>query len=65
MPADFRNWFTGRYRWAMALTLPLAAIVLLLFIYRVTAPKTTQTTAPSGGTIPEGDVLRVGALPVT
>jgi hypothetical protein len=49
----------------MALILPLAAIVLLVFLYRVTAPRTAQTTAPSGATIPEGDVLRVGALPVT
>jgi hypothetical protein len=65
MPTESRTWFTGRYRWAMALSLPLAAIVLLVFIYRVTAPKTTQTTAESGGRIPEGDVLRVGALPVT
>jgi small-conductance mechanosensitive channel len=65
MPTESRNWFTGRYRWAMALSLPLAAIVLLVFIYRVTAPKTAQTTAPSGATVPEGDVLRVGALPVT
>ena len=65
MPTDSRNWLTGRYRWAMALALPLAAIVLLVFIYRVTAPKTVQTSAPSGAAIPEGDVLRVGALPVT
>ena len=65
MPTDSRNSFSGRYRWALALALPLAAIVLLLFLYRVTAPKTVQTTAPSGGTIVEGDVLRVGALPVT
>ena len=65
MPTESRNWLTGRYRWAMALILPLAAIVLLVFIYRVTAPRTAQTTAPSGGTIPEADVLRVGALPVT
>jgi hypothetical protein len=49
----------------MALAIPLAAIVLLVFLYRVTAPRTTQTTAESGGRIPEGDVLRVGALPVT
>jgi hypothetical protein len=65
MPPDLRNSVSGRYRWALALALPLAAIVLLVFLYRVTAPKTTQTTAPSGSAIPEGDVLRVGALPVT
>ena len=65
MPIESRSWLTGRYRWAMALALPLAAIILLVFIYRVTAPKTAQTTAPSGSAIPEGDVLRVGALPVT
>ena len=65
MATESRNWFAGRYRWAMALSLPLAAIVLLVFIYRVTAPKSEQTTAASGATIPEGDVLRVGALPVT
>jgi hypothetical protein len=65
MPTEYRNWFTGRNRWAMALAIPLAAIVLLVFLYRVTAPRTTQTTAESGGRIPEGDVLRVGALPVT
>jgi hypothetical protein len=65
MPTDSRNSFSGRYRWAFLLALPLAAIVLLVFLYRVTAPKTAQTTAPSGATIPEGDVLRVGALPVT
>ena len=65
MPTDSRDSFSGRYRWALALALPLAAIVLLVFLYRVTTPKTVQTTAPSGASIPEGDVLRVGALPVT
>ena len=65
MATESRNWFTGRYRWAMALSLPLAAIVLLVFLYRVTAPKPTQTTTESGGRIAEGDILRVGALPVT
>ena len=65
MPTEPRNSFTGRYRWAMALIVPLAAIVLLVLLYRVTAPKTAQTTTPGGAAIPEGDVLRVGALPVT
>lgn len=63
MPIESRNGFTDRYRWAIALSTALAAVVLLVFVYRLTAP-TPQTTV-SGDQIPEGDVLRVGALPVT
>lgn len=64
MPIESRNGFTDRYRWAIALSTALAAVVLLVFVYRLTAP-TPQRTTSSGDQIPEGDVLRVGALPVT
>lgn len=54
----------ARYRWAAALSAAMAAVVLLVLVYRLTAP-TPQATTGSGDQIPDGDVLRVGALPVT
>lgn len=65
MSTESRNGFTARYRWAIALSAALAAVVLLVLVYRLTAPKTAQTTTPSGERIPEREVLQVGALPVT
>ena len=64
MTTESRNGFTSRYSWAIALSTALAAVVLLVFVYRLTAP-TPQTITGSGDRIPESDVLRVGALPVT
>lgn len=64
MSTESRKEFTARYSWAIALSTALAAVVLLVLVYRLTAP-TPQRTTSSGEQIPEGDVLRVGALPVT
>lgn len=63
MSTESRKEFTARYSWAIALSTALAAVVLLVLVYRLTAPTPQRTT--SGDQIPEGDVLRVGALPVT
>lgn len=54
-----------RYRWAIALAAPVAAVVLLVLVYRLSAPPAVQTTTSSGDRIAESEVLRVGALPVT
>lgn len=64
MTTESRNGFASRYSWAIALSTALAAVVLLVLIYRLTAP-TPRTITGSGDRIPESDVLRVGALPVT
>lgn len=64
MATESRNGFTDRYRWAIALSAAMAVVVLLVLVYRLTAP-TPQATSAGGAQIPEGDVLRVGALPVT
>lgn len=65
MAAESRSRVAARYRWAIALAAPLVAVMLLVLVYRATEPRTAQTMAPDGESIPEGDVLRVGALPVT
>lgn len=65
MATESRNRVTARYGWAIALAAALAAVMLLVLVYRATEPKTAQTVAPNGESIPESDVLRVGALPVT
>ncbi len=62
---EFRNLFNRRFRWAIALGLPVAAIALLVLIYSATAPRSAQTTARGGERTSESDVLQVGALPVT
>lgn len=43
----------------------VAAVVLAVLAYKLTAPRSTQTTATSGAPLPENALLRVGALPVT
>ena len=62
MPTEYRNGFTARYRWPIALAAALATVIMLVLAYRLTEP--TMTTLGGEG-IPESDVLRVGALPVT
>jgi len=65
MPTESSNGFTTRHRLAIALGATLAAVLLLVLVYRLTTPKTAQTTSASGAQISEKDVLQVGALPVT
>jgi hypothetical protein len=57
--------FAARHRWAVGLFSTVATVVLLVVVYRVTAPKTSQTGFAPGQRSPDGDVLKVGALPVT
>ena len=57
--------FAARHRWAVGLVSTVATVVLLILVYRVTAPKTSQTDFAPGQRNPDGDVLKVGALPVT
>ena len=64
MTADSSNGFVTRHRGVIALGAALTAIVLLVLVYRLTASKPEPTSAV-GEPIPEGDVLKVGALPVT
>lgn len=52
-----------RWHWTLALAVPALTIALLVVAYRVTAPGSRST--PPGGAAAEGDVLQVGALPVT
>lgn len=47
----------------MALAIPLLAIVVLVVAYRLTAPG--RASPGPGGAAAPGDVLQVGALPVT
>ncbi|HLA13591.1 MAG TPA: hypothetical protein VJZ25_01085 [Gemmatimonadaceae bacterium] len=64
IPPESSNGFAARHRWALALSTVLGAILLLVLVYRFTAPG-ARTTSSSREALPEGDVLRVGALPVT
>lgn len=54
-----------RYRWVIALGTAVATIVLLVFVYRASAPRSAHTTTAGGQRMPESGVLQVGALPVT
>jgi hypothetical protein len=60
-----RDRFATRNRLAIGVVAAVALIAMLVLAYRLTAPDSTQTTTSSGERIPESDVLRVGALPVT
>ncbi|MEX2153280.1 MAG: hypothetical protein WD825_08065 [Gemmatimonadaceae bacterium] len=59
------NGFTQRHRWAIAAGTAIAAVVLLVVVYKASAPRSAPTTTASGDRIPESEVLQVGALPVT
>jgi len=65
MPTESRNGFAARHRWTIGVSTAFATVLVLVLIYRVSAPKTGQTTTASGKRIPDSDVLQVGALPVT
>jgi hypothetical protein len=65
MVTEFRDRFTSRHRWAIAVSAAVAVVVLAVIAYRVTAPRSGQLTSASGKPVPPGDVLKVGALPVT
>ena len=62
MPAESSNGFTARHRLVLAIAAALATVMLLVMVYKLTAPK---PTAVGGARVAEGDLLRVGALPVT
>lgn len=57
--------FLARRRVALIVGGGVAAVVLAVVAYRMTAPTSAQRTSVSGDRIPESDVLQVGALPVT
>jgi len=57
--------FAARHRWAVGFLSTVAALVVLILVYRLTAPKASQMGFAPGQRIPDGDVLKVGALPVT
>lgn len=65
MATEFRDRFFARHRWAITFGASVAAVVLAVVVYRVTAPKSAQRIGASGARLPMGDVLQVGALPVT
>jgi len=57
--------FAARHRWSVGLLSTVAALVVLILVYRLTTPKTSQMGLAPGQGIPDSDVLKVGALPVT
>lgn len=59
------NSFIRRHGPAIALGVSVAAIALLVLVYRTTAPRSVQDTTASGDRVSESEVLQVGALPVT
>lgn len=65
MSTESGNRFTTPQRWVLGVGLSLAVVAALVLVYKATAPRSAQTTSASGNKIPEDDVLRVGALPVT
>jgi hypothetical protein len=65
MPTESRNGLSAGPRWALTIAGALATVVLLLLVYRLTTPRSDQTTTAGGKRIADSDVLQVGALPVT
>jgi|GEM_PF-1764403 hypothetical protein len=57
--------FVVRHRTALLAAAAVAAVILVVVGYELTLPKSAQTTAASGAPVPENELLRVGALPVT
>ncbi len=52
----------GRVPVVIALAIAVAAVLVLIVVYRSTAPKPAGTGVQQ---VAQGDVLKVGALPVT
>ena len=65
MPNENLPPVTTRYRSALTFAAVVAVVATLVLAYKLTTPKSSQTTTTSGEQVTEGDVLHVGALPVT
>ena len=63
--AEFREAFVARYRWPLILAGVIAAVLATVVLYQVTAPKPEQVGGVDVKALPEAQILRVGALPVT
>ena len=65
MPGNFREAFIARYRWPLILAGVVAGVLATVVLYNVSAPKPEQVGGVDVKELPEGLILRVGALPVT
>lgn len=63
--AEFRDAFVARYRWPLILAGAIAAVLATVVLYQVTTPKPEQVGGVDVKELPEAQILRVGALPVT
>lgn len=65
MLGEFRDAVVARYRWPLILAGVLAGVLATVLLYQLTAPKPERVGGVDVKDLPEEQILRVGALPVT
>lgn len=62
---ELRETLLSRYRWPLILVSVGAGVLATVLLYNVTSPKPEQVGGVDVKELPEAQILRVGALPVT
>lgn len=65
MLGNFREAFVARHRWPLILAGVLAGVLSTVVLYNVSAPTPERVGGVDVKDLPEAQILRVGALPVT
>ena len=65
MISEFREALLARYRWPLILAGVVAGVLATVLLYNVTTPKAEEVGGVAVKDLPEAQILRVGALPVT
>lgn len=65
MIGEFREALMARYRWPLILAGVIAGVLTTVLLYNVSTPKAEMVGGVAVKDLPESQILRVGALPVT
>ena len=65
MLGELREAFVARYRWPLILAGAVGGVLATVLLYNLSAPKPEQVGGVDVKDLPEAQILRVGALPVT
>jgi hypothetical protein len=62
---ESREALVARYRWPLILAGAIAGVLATVLLYSISSPRPEQVGGVDVKDLPEAQILRVGALPVT
>ena len=65
MLGEFREGLLARYRWPVILSGAVAGVLATVVLYNISSPNPEQVGGVDVKDLPEAQILRLGALPVT